>query len=128
MARPLKPIDAEQVFKLAQFGCTQKQIAEFFGCHPDTIRESFSGELSRARAGWEINLRRAQAIRAIRDRSDTMLIHLGKSYLGQTEKLEISTKQKPTYIHRAHNPRDQQISVSTNGNGHAGNNGDTGTP
>jgi hypothetical protein len=84
MGRPLKPIDAEQVYRLARLGCTQQEIADFFGCHPDTIRDRFSTELARARAAWKMSIRRAQTVRAIRDRSDTMLIHLGKTELGQT--------------------------------------------
>jgi hypothetical protein len=33
-----------------------------------------------------MSLRRAQTVRAIKDRSDSMLIHLGKTYLGQVER------------------------------------------
>ena len=119
MARPLKPIDAEQVFKLAQFGCTQKQIAEFFGCHPDTIRDRFSSELSRARAAWEMGLLRAQTVRAIRDRSDTMLIHLGKTYLGQTDRLDVTSNGKPIQpiFRGVDNPRDSGIRSTAETNG-----------
>ncbi len=130
MARPLKPIDGEQVFKLAKVGLTQKDIAEFFECSQQTISERFAVEYHRARRYWKMSLRRAQFIRATRDRSDSMLIHLGKTYLGQGDKLEITNKQKPAYIQRAMNVRDQQTVANTNGstNGHtehSGHNGDT---
>lgn len=83
MGRKPLPIDAEQVYKIARLGCTHQEIADFFGCHPDTIRDRFPEELARARAAGKISLRRAQRIRAIRDRSDRMLIHLGQIELGQ---------------------------------------------
>ncbi len=130
MARPLKQIDAEQVFKLAQVGLTQKEIAEFFDVAQQTISERFKVEYHRARRYWKLSLRRAQFVRATRDRSDSMLIHLGKTYLGQGDKLEITTKQKPAYIQRAMNARDEKTLASTNGNSnghteHSGHNGDT---
>lgn len=83
MGRQPKEIDAEQVYKLARLGCTLDEIADFFQCHRHTIRDRFSPEIARARAGWKMSLRRAQTHRAIKERSDTMLIHLGKTYLGQ---------------------------------------------
>ena len=84
MGRKPKPIDGEQVFKLARLDCTMQEIADFFGCHVDTIRDRFPDELARARAAGKISLRRAQFKRAVQDRSDTMLIHLGKNRLGQS--------------------------------------------
>jgi hypothetical protein len=81
--RPRKEIDAEQVYKLARLGCTQKEIADFFNCDRHTIARNFTPEIDRARGGLNVSLRRAQVLRAVRDRSDTMLIHLGKVYLGQ---------------------------------------------
>jgi hypothetical protein len=39
--------------------------------------------LVRARAHAKMSIRRAQYVRAIRDKSDKMLIFLGKCYLGQ---------------------------------------------
>ena len=92
MGRPLKDIDGEQVYKLAKLGCTQEEIGEFFGCARSVITERFSTEYTRARAGWKQSIRRAQTIRAIKDRSDTMLLHLGKCYLGQESTTEPITK------------------------------------
>jgi hypothetical protein len=81
--RPRAPIDAEQVFKLAKIGCTQDEIADIFGVDQATISRNFSSEYARARAECKMSLRRAQYVRATKDRSDTMLVHLGKVYLGQ---------------------------------------------
>ncbi len=51
--------------------------------------------------------------------SDVMLIHLGKVYLGQTDRVDVTSGDKPLkYIDRANNPRDaKQLEHSTNGNG-----------
>ena len=43
MARPKKyNIDTEQVEKLAGLGCTNVEIASFFGCDESLIRKSYS--------------------------------------------------------------------------------------
>lgn len=89
MGRPLKPIDAEQVEKLARIGCTQDEIADVLGCSQGLISQRFLMEYTRGRASLKTSLRRAQAIRAIRDRSDKMLIHLGQNMLGQSEKSQV---------------------------------------
>jgi DNA-binding XRE family transcriptional regulator len=88
VGRPRKPIDAEQVYKLARLGCTQEEIADIFDVSQQTISDRFSVECSRARASLKMSLRRAQLHRAIKDRSDSMLIHLGKNMLGQSDRLQ----------------------------------------
>jgi hypothetical protein len=83
MARPRKKIDPEQVFKLARLGLSTEEIGDVLGCSHNLLNRRFASELTRARATFKMNLRRAQYIRAVRDRSDTMLIHMGKIYLDQ---------------------------------------------
>ena len=92
MGRPLKEIDGDEVYKLAKIGCTQVDIAEFFGCDEKTIRNRFSDEFRQGKEQGKISLRRYQWKRA-RAGSDQMLIHLGKSYLGQTDRVDVTTKQ-----------------------------------
>ena len=108
MGRPLTPIDAEQVFKLGRLGLTQAEIADVFNVSPSVISERFRTEITRARAHWKMSLRRAQWKRA-KAGSDSMLIHLGKSELGQTYKFDVATTGKPSvfYVARADNPRDE---------------------
>lgn len=91
MGRPLKDIDATDVYKLAKIGCTLQDIAEFFGCDEKTIRNRFSEEFREGKEQGKISLRRLQWKRA-RAGSDAMLIHLGKVYLGQTDRLDVTTK------------------------------------
>lgn len=83
MARPPKPLDAEQVWKLARIGCTQAEIADILGCSTDTLQRRFAAEMARGIADRRMSLRRAQFVRAVKDRSDKMLIHLGQTELGQ---------------------------------------------
>ena len=50
MARPKKyEIDGKQVEQLASFGCTNKEIASFFGFSADLIEKSYSEFLTKGR-------------------------------------------------------------------------------
>jgi transcriptional regulator with XRE-family HTH domain len=82
MARPQKPIDADQVYRLAKIGCTQHDIAEFFGVDQSTISRRFASEFAQGRAAMRVSLHRLQYKRAVAG-SDRMLIHLGQTELGQ---------------------------------------------
>ncbi len=105
MARPKKyNIEGKQVENLAQFGCTNTEIASFFGCDESLIRKSYSEFLTKGRDKGKIRLRQAQFKAALGDDSDdkniiapniTMLIWLGKQMLGQSEKQEIQTTELP---------------------------------
>ena len=51
MARPKKyDIDTEEVQKLAKYGMTNVEIADFFGCDESLIRKSYSEYLTKGRA------------------------------------------------------------------------------
>ena len=89
MARPKKyDIDTKEVEKLAGYGCTNIEIADFFGCSPDLIEKSYSEFLTKGRATLKKRLRKAQLDAALSGNS-TMLIWLGKQMLGQVDKQEI---------------------------------------
>jgi hypothetical protein len=88
MAGKPRPIDRDQVEKLARIGCSQEEIADILGVSQPTISRRFGMACTRARASFKMSLRRAQYLRATKDRSDTMLVHLGKNYLGQTGESE----------------------------------------
>jgi hypothetical protein len=112
MGRPPKDIDAETVFKLAKIGCTQQDVAEFFDCSHSVISERFRQDFHQGRAASKISLRRAQWRSAMKG-SDRMLIHLGKVHLGQTDRLDVTSKSNRTmvYIERADNPRDVPLDL-----------------
>jgi AraC-like DNA-binding protein len=94
MSRPPRAIDPEEVRKLARRGFTQRDIGEVFGCDQSTVSRRFGREFRMGFAQMKIDLRLAQWRRAARG-SDAMLIHLGKVYLGQADRIDIAAG--PTY-------------------------------
>ena len=89
MARPKKyKIDTDKVEQLASFGCTDTEIASFFGCSTDLIRKSYSTNVAKGRDKGKIRLRQMQW-KAADKGNVTMLIWLGKQVLGQVEKSEV---------------------------------------
>ena len=89
MARPKKyDIDKDQVEKLAALGCTNTEIASFFGCSKDLISKSYSTNVTKGKEKGKIRLRQMQWKSAERG-SVPMLIWLGKQVLGQTDRQEV---------------------------------------
>ena len=89
MARPKKyKLDTEKVEQLAGFGCTNTEIASFFGCGESLIRKSYSEFLTKGRDKGKIRLRQLQW-RAAERGNVSMMIWLGKQVLGQTDRQEI---------------------------------------
>ena len=104
MARPKKyDIDPEKVEQLASFGCTNTEIASFYGCSADLLEKSYSEFLTKGRDKGKIRLRQVQYRVAVGDSDPenrippnvTMLIWLGKQMLGQSDKQEITTTDLP---------------------------------
>jgi hypothetical protein len=77
-------IPPEEVFKLAQIGCKDIEISDWFGIDSNTLRYNFSAELTKGRLALNQSLRRAQISLALSGNA-TMLIFLGKQYLGQSD-------------------------------------------
>ena len=95
MARPKKyNIDTNQVQKLAQLGCTNKEIADFFGCSADLLEKSYSEFLTKGRAEQKIRLRQLQWKSANKG-NVTMQIFLGKNMLGQRDRIEENETEEP---------------------------------
>ena len=86
VGRPKKyNIDTHQIEQLAGFGCSNTEMASFFGCSPDLLEKSYSEYLSKGRDSGKIRLRQYQWASAKKG-NVAMLIWLGKQILGQTEK------------------------------------------
>ena len=89
MPRPKKyKLDKDKIEQLASFGCTNTEIASFFGCSSDLIEKSYSEFLTKGRDKGKIRLRQMQW-KAADKGNVAMLIWLGKQVLGQTEKSEV---------------------------------------
>jgi hypothetical protein len=85
MARPKIDIDPEGVFKLAQLGCSTKEIASYFDVSDDTINRNYAAEMDKGRDELRIGLRKLQ-LKAANNGNIAMLIWLGKQLLGQQDK------------------------------------------
>tara|TARA_R110000744_G_C19229225_1_gene547991 strand:- start:158 stop:457 length:300 start_codon:yes stop_codon:yes gene_type:complete len=94
MARPKKyTIDIKQVENLAKYGCTNIEIAQFFGCSADLIEKSYSEFTTKGRATQKLRLRQLQW-KSAEGGNVTMQIWLGKQILGQAES-PITTDDQP---------------------------------
>ena len=86
------------------FKATYETMAEFLGCHIDTIRdamrnnEEFSNAYKNGMASLKMKLSEAQIQSALTDRNATMLIWLGKQYLGQKDQPESDAATTPNII------------------------------
>lgn len=93
MGRPKKyNIDILEVEKLAGYGCTNKEISDFFGCSADLIEKSYSEFLTKGRDKGKIRLRQLQ-MRSAERGNVAMLIWLGKNMLGQSDRVELAVDE-----------------------------------
>lgn len=77
-------IPEEQVALLAQYHCTNKEMADFFGVALQTFVDNFRDIITKNRLITKQRLRKAQLDLALNG-DKTMLIFLGKVLLGQRE-------------------------------------------
>jgi len=84
---PPEKIEASrpQVVAAAKLGCTDKEIGTIVGMSEDSVKRHLRAELDQGRTALAGGLRKAQIEMAIKERNPTMLIWLGKCYLGQKE-------------------------------------------
>jgi hypothetical protein len=89
--RPRIEIDYKQVEQLAAMQCTDEEIAAVLGVERNTIRrrkkddEQFCSAYKKGQERGKASLRRMQ-FKAAEAGNATMLIWLGKQYLGQSDK------------------------------------------
>lgn len=94
--RPRKEIDWELVKELAELQCTQDEIASALRISTNTLRQ-YPQFLQLHKEGLENGrkcLRRWQYQKA-RDGNVTMLIWLGKQYLGQRDRIDHTVAERP---------------------------------
>ena len=77
-------VPSEEVYKLAQIGCKNQEIADWFGIDENTLSYNFSEDITKGRENLKQSLRRAQLKLALSGNA-TMLIWLGKNMLGQSD-------------------------------------------
>jgi len=95
MAAKKIQIDWEIVDELCKIQCTGEEIADVLGCSYDTLerrckevhKTACADYIKKKAAGGKSSLRRMQ-YKAAEGGNATMLIWLGKQYLGQSDKVE----------------------------------------
>jgi hypothetical protein len=88
--RPKKPIDYDQVEKLASIMCTQEEIAAWMDVDVSTLKrdEMFCTIYKKGIEKGKMSFRRQQ-YKLAEAGNATMSIWLGKQYLGQKDKQEV---------------------------------------
>jgi hypothetical protein len=112
--RPKKDIDPDMVRRLAAIGCTNREIGAWFDCDEGTIRHRFSDVVAQGKEHGKTSLRRLQWKRAYAG-SDTMLIHLGKNVLGQSEKIDQTVHNEPVVVEVPPKNAEDQSTAGTTG-------------
>jgi hypothetical protein len=88
-------VDWEKVISMCAIQCTGEEIAGVLGIDYDTLQRAckrennmlFADYMAQKRSGGRMSLRRKQYSTAM-DGNPTMLVWLGKNWLGQTDKIE----------------------------------------
>lgn len=101
VGRPPKEFDQKNFESLCQIQCTEEEICQFFSCSEKTLnkwcREKYGANFSQVfrekRGVGKISLRRAQYQAAINGNA-SLLIWLGKQYLGQSESAGTEEKKE----------------------------------
>jgi hypothetical protein len=78
-------VPPEEVYKLANIGCKDLEIANWFGISDNTLRYNFSVELLKGREHLKMSLRRAMFNNAIQQNNTVMQIFLAKNFLGMSD-------------------------------------------
>lgn len=106
MARPKTEIDKNIFEGLCEIQCTKTEICNVLGCDEktltrwciDTYGEGFSDTYKKQSETGKMSLRRMQW-EAAEKGNTTMLVWLGKQYLGQKDKQELSgDSDKPLIV------------------------------
>lgn len=85
--RPKKVLDMAQIETLAKLHCTYEEIAAVMKCSVDTLQRRYHALIDSARDQGKASLRRVQMKRAL-EGDKTMLVWLGKQYLGQSDRAD----------------------------------------
>ncbi len=87
-------VPPDQVEELASLGCTDRDIANFFGIKEDTLRYNFADNLTKGREELKISLRRSM-LRTAHSGNAAVLIFLAKNILGMQDTPTNSDDKQP---------------------------------
>jgi hypothetical protein len=78
-------VPPQEVEDLASIGCTDRDIANWFGINEDTLRYNFADNLVKGREDLKISLRRAMLKNACVNLNAAVQIFLAKNMLGMSD-------------------------------------------
>lgn len=85
IGRDKKIVPPDEVQKLAALGCTNRDIANFFGIAEDNIARHFAEYITKGREELKISLRRAMLNNACKNNNAAVQIFLAKNILGMSD-------------------------------------------
>lgn len=111
-------VDPDEVYKLATYHCSIKDISNFFGVPRDTIQYNFGDLIIKGYETTKQSLRMKQ-IEVAMSGNPTMLIWLGKQMLGQADTPESNNDEDgngeiSVTVKRPQKPDHIQIDIKTN--------------
>ncbi len=84
--RPKIEINPYSIEQMAEQGMKVTEMAALLGVSTDTIHRNYAAELLKGKSALKQTLRMSQIYSATKEGNPTMLIWLGKQYLGQNDK------------------------------------------
>ena len=95
IGRDKKIVPPEEVQKLAALGCSNRDIANFFGIEESNVSRHFAANLIKGREDLKITLRRAMLNNACRNNNAAVQIFLAKNILGMSDTPTNTEDRKP---------------------------------
>ena len=84
LGRNRTPVPLDEVEKLASMGCNLKEISDFFGVHPDTMKRNCADTILKGQSQARLSLRRAMMRNATEHMVPSVQIFLAKAFLGMS--------------------------------------------
>ena len=95
IGRDKKIVPPDEVQKLAALGCSNRDIANFFGIEESNVSRHFAAFITKGREELKITLRRAMLDNACRNMNAAVQIFLAKNILGMSDTPTNSEENKP---------------------------------
>jgi len=95
IGRDKKIVPPDEVQKLAALGCSNRDIANFFGIEESNVSRHFAAFITKGREEVKIALRRAMLDNACRNHSAAVQIFLAKNLLGMSDVPTNTEDKKP---------------------------------
>jgi len=95
IGRDKKVVPPDEVQKLAALGCSNRDIANFFGIEESNVSRHFAAFLTKGREDLKIALRRAMLNNACQNNNAAVQIFLAKNLLGMSDTPTNTEDKKP---------------------------------